>query len=144
MNWEHFTLEQLRPAMTRIPFFAQWEIELIEFGEGRAKIAVPLSPALANIYGTLHGGVPLSLVDSVTGLAVWSVVEEGQWITTVEMQLHFLAPVRELNGRLMSSGWVVQRGSRLALAEGDVTDEAGRLIAKGSATYLIARKDAAT
>jgi len=43
----------------------------------------------------VHGGVFASLVDTAAYWAVYAEVDEGKRMTTVEMKLNFLAPVRQ-------------------------------------------------
>jgi uncharacterized protein (TIGR00369 family) len=64
-----------------------------------------------------------------------TLIQPGERVTTVEMKINFLAPVS--GGELIGESRVVQKGKRLALADMEVKDGNGKLVAKGLATYMI-------
>ncbi len=64
-----------------------------------------------------------------------TLIQPGERVTTVEMKINFLASVSE--GELIGESRILQKGSRLALADMEVNDQRGKLVAKGLATYMI-------
>lgn len=95
----------------------------------------------ANPMGTLHGGILCDIADAAMGLAYASTLEEGESFTTLELKINFLKPV--WNGLLRADGRVVRRGKTIGLVECDVTDEAGRLVARSSSTCMTLRGEQA-
>ena len=96
----------------------------------------------ANPMGTLHGGILCDIADAAMGMAVASVLGEGESFTTLELQMNFLRPV--FNAQLEARGRVVHAGRTLVYLECEVVtlpDE--RLCAKSSSTCLILRGDQA-
>jgi uncharacterized protein (TIGR00369 family) len=85
--------------------------------------------------GTVHGGILCDLADATMGIAFASTLRGSRSATTVELKMNFLRPV--WTGRLVALARVVHRGRRLGLVECDVSDAAGRLIAKGSSTCMV-------
>jgi acyl-CoA thioesterase len=61
-------------------------------------------------------------------------------ITTVEMKLNFLAPAKL--GALRTRAKILHKGKRIAVGDAEVLDESGKLIAKGTATYMILANNA--
>jgi len=90
-----------------------------------------------NPIGTVHGGVHATLLDSVMGCAVHARLGPGQAYTTLDLSVRYLRPVTTASGRLRAEGSVVSLGSRVATAEGTVTDSHGRLVATGTTTCLV-------
>lgn len=88
-----------------------------------------------NVNGGVHGGLLATLLDAVMGRAVRAGLEEGQSAVTVSMTITYLR-AGKTGQELRSSAEVRKRGSRLVLAEGDVSAD-GEPIAHGVATYSV-------
>ena len=91
--------------------------------------------AWANPTGVLHGGVLIGLADSAMGMTMCALLGPGQAGTNTDLQVRFLRPTTA--GRLTASARVVRRGRRTAVLECDVTDGAGKLVARASSTFLL-------
>jgi uncharacterized protein (TIGR00369 family) len=87
--------------------------------------------------GTLHGGVLCDVADAAMGVAYASTLREGESFTTLELKINFLRPFR--TGKLIATGRVVKTGRTIGLAECDVTDTEGRLIARAMSTCMTLR-----
>jgi uncharacterized protein (TIGR00369 family) len=81
-----------------------------------------------NPMGTLHGGVYCDLADAAMGYAYSAALAEGETFTTVELTL-------------TAEARVVKAGSALGYVECDVTDQAGRHVARASSTCMTLRQD---
>lgn len=86
-----------------------------------------VTPQLLQPYGLLHGGVLCSVVESVGSVsgAVWS----GGNVVGTSNHTNFLRATR--SGRLTARSTPVHRGRTQQLWDIDITDESGRLVAKG-------------
>lgn len=82
-----------------------------------------------------HGGVLFTLLDTALGRAVISALPEGQGCATVECKINFFRPV--VRGRIVAEARVVTQTRRTAYAEGSITDEEDRLIARATGTFFI-------
>lgn len=100
-----------------------------------------LEPGLQhyNPIGSVHGGVALTLLDSAMGCAVHTLLEAGVGYTTLEVKTNFVRPITAQTGLIRCEGVVIHSGSRIATAEGKLTDAAGKLLAHGTTTCLIFR-----
>jgi uncharacterized protein (TIGR00369 family) len=94
-----------------------------------------------NPMGTVHGGILCDLADAAMGTAFFSTLEDGESFTTLELKINFLRPF--WTGRLLARGRVVSRGRTVGLAECDVEDSDGRLIARASSTCMALRGEKA-
>ena len=111
--------------------------EVSEAENGRAVVSVEPNATHLNPYGTVHGGLTATLLDSCMGLAVQSTLEKGVGQTTVEFKVSLLRPITPDTGPIKAEGMVMSRGRRVGTAEGRVTDSKGRLLAHGTTTCLI-------
>ncbi len=106
-------------------------------GEGKAVFELQAGPQHANPMGTLHGGVLCDVADAAMGVAYASTLAEGESFTTLELKINFLRPFR--SGTLIATARVVNTGRTIGLAECDVTDTEGRLIARALSTCMTLR-----
>lgn len=105
---------------------------------GRTTVELQLQPHHLNIAGAVHGGLFMALLDSLMGHAAFTCLDDPATpIATSSMTTHFLEAMSE--GRLSGSGRVVaERGSYL-LAEAELRDDGGRLIATAEAIFTRVR-----
>ena len=115
--------------------------EVISGGNGQCTMKLGAQGRHSNPMGTLHGGILCDLVDGAMGMAFFSTLEPGESFTTLELKINFLRPF--WTGRLVARGRVVSRGRTVGMAECDVVDDQGRLIARASSTCLALRGEAA-
>jgi len=104
---------------------------------GRAVFELDAGPQHANPMGTLHGGVLCDIADAAMGIAYASTLGDGESFTTLELKINFLRPFR--TGRLTATARMVKAGRTIGLAECDVTDTEGRLIARAMSTCMTLR-----
>lgn len=90
-----------------------------------------------NPLGSVHGGVLSTMLDTAAGCSVHSTLAAGEAYTSLDLTVKFLRPATVDSGRLRATGKVIQRGRRTALAEAQVTDESGRLIAHATSSCMI-------
>ena len=110
-------------------------MELLEYGDGKATMAMAVGTRFYNPLGTLHGGILVSLADAAMGIALGSTLAEDETFTTLELKVNFLRPVR--SGRIMAEGSIVHRGATIALVEVVVRSDDGKTVARGTATQMI-------
>ena len=90
-----------------------------------------------NPLGGVHGGVIATLLDTAAACSVHSTLEVGQGYTSLDLTTKFLRPVTVESGLLTCAGKVVSRGRRTALAEAQLVDESGRLLAHATSSCMI-------
>jgi len=116
------------------------EVKRIEGGE--SLMWMDVEERHSNPMGTVHGGILCDIADAAMGTAFFSTLEVGESFTTLELKINFLRPF--WTGRITARGRVVQRGRTVGMAECDLEDEQGRLIAKASSTCMTLRGDMAS
>lgn len=112
-------------------------IEMAEAEVGRVVMRLQPGEHLYNPLGTMHGGMIATLLDSVMGCAVHSTLPQGRGYTTLEIKVNYLRTVGEATGVVSAEGQVVHAGRQAAVAEGRLTDTAGKLYATASTTCLL-------
>jgi uncharacterized protein (TIGR00369 family) len=117
-------------------------MELLRAENGESTMKLEAGPQHMNPMGTLHGGIICDVADGAMGMAYFTTLEPGESFTTLEMKINFLRPFWQ--GTLLAHGRVVHRGKSVGMAECDVLDAEGRLIARASSTCLTLRGEAAS
>jgi uncharacterized protein (TIGR00369 family) len=122
----------------RNPFWSLLGMELVEVKKGWAKIKLPFNEKLTNAVGLMHGGAIFSPADSAVGMALIGLIDRDQNISTLEMKINYLKPVR--GSAIIAEAKIVHKGTQTAIGDVEVRDENDTLIAKGLATYAIFKK----
>jgi uncharacterized protein (TIGR00369 family) len=91
-----------------------------------------------NPMGGVHGGFAATVLDSVTGCAVHTVLEAGVGYGTVDLNVKMLRPVPR-GVPLIAEGKVISVSRSLGVSEGTLKDAEGRLYAHATATCMIFR-----
>lgn len=108
-----------------------------EIDTGRVVMSLSTQPDFSNPHGTVHGGVAATLLDSVMGCAVHTTLSAGVSYTTLELKVNYIRTARIDGHKLIATGAIIHAGRTTATAEGQVRDEADKLIAHATTTCLI-------
>ena len=110
-------------------------LETVELAEGRAVLSLNVSAKHLNSQGSLHGGVLATLIDHAGGNAGCFGNETGKprKAVTLSLTTSFLAPVS--SGRIIATARKRPGGRRIFVSTTEITDESGKLLAVGEATY---------
>ena len=111
--------------------------DVVEVSKGRAVVAAEPDAKHRNPFGTVHGGLAATLLDSCMGLAVLSMLEKGLAQTTLEFKISLVRPITPQTGRVTAEGRVISCGRRVGTAEGKLMDRDGRVLAHGTTTCLL-------
>ena len=103
--------------------------------DGAIRVQLPVNENLKQYYGNLHGGVIASLIDSAISVAINQQLEPGEGAFTVEIKINYLRAINE--GTLWCDGKVIQKGKRIVVGQGEVKNDAGELLALGTATFMV-------
>ena len=85
------------------------------------------------IFRSMHGGLMMTLADSAAAFALLTLIDPDSRITTTEMNIRFLAPVRE---RVIAHARVLKAGRSLCPILVDLVDGSGRMVAHAGMTYM--------
>ena len=120
-------------------FWRHVGVEVADAREGWVRLRVPIRAALCNAAGApVHGGVYSALVDMAVGGALSTLHDEaagGVGQTTLDLNVSFLAAATA--GDIFAEGRILKRGRSIVFGEAQITDNAGKLLATGRATYMI-------
>jgi uncharacterized protein (TIGR00369 family) len=124
-------LSQSKGYGVPLPFIDLLGVERINNDEGRALIALTIRPELRNSWKVAHGGVIMTMLDSVMGLAARLHLNNSGASMTVDMSVKFISA--GTGNRLIAEGKVIG-GKTTLFCEAEVRDENSALVAKGLGT----------
>ena len=119
------------------PIAAHFRFQIVDVQPGEVTFTCHPDESAYNPIGLVHGGLVCTLLDSVLGCAVQSTLPVGLGYTSIELKVNYLRPVHGDTGELRARGWVTKPGRRVAFAEGDVRDAAGKILASASGSCLV-------
>ncbi|WP_233517423.1 PaaI family thioesterase [Geodermatophilus marinus] len=119
------------------PIARLFAMDVVAVEEGRVEFSCALDESAYNPIGVVHGGLVCTLLDTVAGCAVHTTLPRGTGYTSIEIKVNYLRAVHASSGPLTAVGRVTKPGRRVAFAEGEVTDAAGRTVATASSSLLV-------
>src|SRR5581483_8819132 len=134
------TLDALLARIGLRPFVEHLGAEFMHAESGLVRMRLPwraehcrsgLQPGDAP---SLHGGAAASLADAAASAALVTVLREGEGRTTIDLMIHYLAPLR---GAVTAEARVRRRGGRTAIIDVELCGEDGETGALARATFAI-------
>ncbi len=127
-------LRRIHKAIKTVPFARFLGLELEDVASGTATLAVKVRKELMQNQGVVHGGAIASLIDTATALAIISLLDPKERVSTVDLTISYLRPAK--GGRLKAVAKVVRAGRRLFVVTAEVFDTQGKLISTALSTYI--------
>ena len=109
----------------------------IDKAKGAIRLSFVATGAFLNPAGAVQGGILVAMLDDTMGPALWVMNGEETYSATIDLSVSFLAAAKP--GLLYGEGRVVQRGKTIAFLEAQLSDPAGRVVARSTASARIAK-----
>lgn len=112
-------------------------LELIEIGEGTARMRCSIQPHHLAPNGYLHAGSVITLADTAAGFGcVGNFPDGASGFTTIELKTNFTGTL--LEGAMLAEATMIHGGRRTQVWDVEVSDEeGGRRLAYFRATQMI-------
>lgn len=121
------------------PIMDTLAFRLVAVGDGSCAFECEPGEFVYNAIGSVHGGIPATLIDSAASCAVHTQLPAGTGYTTVNLSLDMIKGISDQVGTLRCEGRVIRAGARMAVADAELKGPDGTLYARGSVTCLILR-----
>jgi uncharacterized protein (TIGR00369 family) len=132
------TMQAIRDGILPPPPIAMlMQMGITGLEEGRVEFTCAVDESVYNPIGVVHGGLVCTMLDTVAGCAVHTTLPAGVGYTSIELKVNYLRAVHAASGPLTAIGRVIKPGRRVAFAEGEVLDAAGRSVATASSSLLV-------
>lgn len=130
--------EHLRAIMEMInqgPYFILLNMVVTDLGVGYCRVECDLEKKHWNPFGTVHGGVYTSLIDTAAYWASYCDIPEDAGYTSLDVQVDMLGVCQ--NGHLVVEAKRIKVGRSVAKSEAVIKDSQGRIVAHGTSKQLI-------
>lgn len=119
------------------PFFCLMDIDIVSYGNGMAKLVMPVREDMKNGEGWLQGGIFTALSDEAMALAIYTTLLEGETIGTISETTSYMRAVRE--GTICAEARVIKRGRSVIFAEAVIKEEneGGKELARCGASFFV-------
>jgi uncharacterized protein (TIGR00369 family) len=125
----------LRALETMVPLAETLGIELLEADPAHVVAKMDWAPERCTANGVMHGGALMSLADTAGAVVAFLNLPDGAaGTTTIESKTNLMRAVT--GGTVRVESRPVHRGGTIAVIEGEVFDDEGRLVAKTTQTQL--------
>ncbi len=114
-------------------------MNFLEAEAGRVLFQATATKNHVNPMGGTHGGFAATVLDSVTGCAIHTMLEANIPFATIELNIKMFRPV-PLDTTLLAEGRLINLSRSLGVSEGTLKDESGKLYAHATCTCMIIRK----
>jgi uncharacterized protein (TIGR00369 family) len=123
-----------------IPINALLGMRLQARGADQAEVRMKPGAGLVQEAGVIHGGILTTLADTAAVYLLWPDLQEGESMTSIDFSMHFLAPAIPGGEVLRAEARPIRFGRTVCVAESQVF-QGGRLLARGTFTYLRRQRD---
>lgn len=132
------TVEEVRAKLLKGPYHQWLGLDVISVGPGEIELTAKWREEwVVNVEGGYtHGGILATLIDLT---ADWALVSSnGKGVPTIDLRVDYHSPAK---GDLRITGKAIKLGRQYSVAEAQVFDASGKLVASGRGVYLTPPKD---
>jgi uncharacterized protein (TIGR00369 family) len=122
-------LDRIQP----IPIVDTLRIRIDEFDEGFCRASVPREARYDGVFESFHGGLLMTIADSIACFAIMTQTGPDEPMTTTDMGIRFLAPCRS---DVTAVARVIKFGRTLCPVSVDLFDAGGMQVAVAQVTYI--------
>ena len=130
---EAFEAELLARA-ERIPIASTLRMRFVSWGEGTCTVSVPYEKRFDGVFESFHGGILMTIADSVACFAILTLTGPDQALTTTDMNIRFLAPCLS---DVTAVAKVVKHGRTMCPVTVELFDESGKQVALAQVNYML-------
>jgi len=123
----------MKLEVDKSPFHRLLGLELVRAADGEVELRLGWREEFRRADGSdwYHGGILSALIDIAGDFAIASKL--GRWVATIDLRVDYLRPARE--GALTAVARAVKVGKTVGVADVELRDAKGALVAVGRAAY---------
>lgn len=120
--------------IARIPIFDTLQMRDIVFDDGTCEVTVPRQAIYDGVFESFHGGILMTIADSIACFAILTQTSVDQIMTTTDMNIRFLAPCLT---DVRAKARVIKRGRLMCPVAIELFDTAGTQVAVAQVNYVL-------
>lgn len=123
----------LLDRITRIPIVSTLRMRFDLFDEGYCRATVPYERRYDGVFESFHGGLLMTVADSIACFAIMTQTGPDQLLTTTDMNIRFLGPCLT---DVTAEARVIKLGRSLCPVAVDLFDANAHQVAVAQVTYM--------
>jgi uncharacterized protein (TIGR00369 family) len=131
------TVAGILERIQKIPIYTTLKMDATAFDHGYAEVKVPRQAIYDGVFESFHGGILMTIADSVACFAIATGTPPGQAMTTTDMNIRFLAPCLS---DVHAKAKVIKFGRAMCPVAVDLFDAGGKLVAVAQVNYMLLDK----
>lgn len=136
MSQDKIIRQDVLERVKTIPVFDTLGFEILEMNDGVCETIVKHNKKYDGIYESFHGGLLMTVADSISACALLTLTGAEAKITTTDMNIRFLAACRT---DVRAVARVIKHGRTLAPVEVNLFDMNNVHVAVAQVNYIILR-----
>jgi len=116
------------------PYLESLGVEVLQYGDGKATMALLLRPEFMNSWEVAQGGISMTLMDVAMGLAARTAIPDAKSSATVDMSTSFLLPAGKAGETIVAKGIAYHRSTTMCFCEAGLWN-GDKLVAKAMGTF---------
>ena len=106
----------------------------VTFDAGYCSVLVPRQPMFDGVFESFHGGILMTIADSIACFAILTETPADQLMTTTDMNIRFLAPCLT---DVRAEARVIKRGRLMCPVSVDLFDTSDKRVAVAQINYML-------
>lgn len=119
--------------IARIPIVDTLRMRIDELSDGVCKATVPRELRYDGVFASFHGGLLMTLADSIACFAIMTQTGPDEVMTTTDMNIRFLGPCLS---DVTATARVIKLGRTMCPVAVDLFDTQGRQVAVAQVNYM--------
>jgi uncharacterized protein (TIGR00369 family) len=121
------------------PMLIPMNFRLVDVSEGRVVLEGEPGEEHHNLFGVVHGGYAMTMLDTALAGAIQSILPAGAIYGTIDVHARLLRPITKETGTTRCEAHLVSATRTLGTSEARITDRTGRLLATGTTACALRR-----
>ncbi len=130
---EQDRIDKILDRIRLIPIVQTLRMRFDQFDEGLCKLTVPYDRQFDGVFESFHGGMLMTVADSVACFAIMTLTGPDAVLTTTDMNIRFLSACLS---DVTAEARVIKLGRTLCPVAVDLFDADGKHIAIAQVTYM--------
>ena len=125
--------QAIMDRIQQIPIFETMRLHIEEFDKGMCRARAPYRKKYDGVFDSLHGGILMTIADSIACFAIMTQTGPDEHLTTTDMNIRFLSPCYS---DVTAIARVIKLGRTLCPVGVDLYDAEGTQVAAAQVTYI--------
>lgn len=118
-------------------FWGLLDAKVLELGDGRARLQIPVAKHWLNLNNAVHGGASAGWLDQVAGLATNTLCGPDEVFVTATASLQYRRPFAPGDGPAQANAEVTSRTGRKAITRASISNVHGDVTLEGEFLFIL-------